>query len=136
MLKHKRSSRRHQHQTGTGERRHPSAKAYRVALLDGILIDINSNDQHQISPGPQRRQSKTQQGESKPQRQHHDDEAAEAGSASPPAPDSKTQRLREKNMLAAAEFRSRQRKQVQTTESKYNHLSAANAELKRRIREW
>lgn len=65
---------------------------------------------------------------------HHDDEgSAEAGSASPSAIDSKTQRLREKNKLAAAKCRSRQRKQVQTIESKCNHLSAANGELKRQV---
>lgn len=65
---------------------------------------------------------------------HHDEEdAAEARSASPPVTDSKVQRLREKNKLAAANCRSRQRKQVQTIESKFNHLSAANGELKRQV---
>lgn len=67
---------------------------------------------------------------------HHDDEdSAKAGSVSPAATDSKTQRLREKNKLAAAKCRSRQRKQVQAIESKCNHLSAANGELKRQFRD-
>lgn len=68
---------------------------------------------------------------------HHDDEdnASEAGSASLPATDSKTQCFREKNKLASAKCRSRQRKQVQILESKCNHLSAANGELKRQVRD-
>lgn len=65
--------------------------------------------------------------------QHDDEDAAEAGSASPPAAESKTQRLRKKNKLAAAKCRSRQRKHVQTIESKCGHLSAANSELKRQV---
>lgn len=47
----------------------------------------------------------------------------------------KQQKLREKNKVAAAKCRSRQRKQVHNIESKCNHLSAANGELKRQIRD-
>ncbi|KAM0721805.1 hypothetical protein Q7P37_002730 [Cladosporium fusiforme] len=49
--------------------------------------------------------------------------------------DIKQLKLREKNKVAAAKCRSRQRKQVQNIESKCNHLSAANGELKRQIRD-
>lgn len=44
-------------------------------------------------------------------------------------------KLREKNKVAAAKCRSRQRKQVQNIEAKCNHLSAANGELKRQVRD-
>lgn len=43
-------------------------------------------------------------------------------------------KVREKNKVAAAKCRSRHRKQVQNIESKCNHLSAANGELKKQIR--
>lgn len=45
---------------------------------------------------------------------HQEHDGARADPARPPTPDSKTQRLREKNKLAAAKCRSRQRSQVQT----------------------
>ncbi|KAL1581882.1 hypothetical protein WHR41_09440 [Cladosporium halotolerans] len=103
------------------------------SLSSKALRPRPSKDQRDSHTSPQRRQPKAQQSES-PKDSHHDEEdAAEAGSASPPATDRKMQRLREKNKLAAAKCRSRQRKQVQTIESKCNHLSAANGELKRQV---
>lgn len=66
---------------------------------------------------------------------HQDHDGAKAGSASPPTPESKMQRLRERNKVAAANCRSRQRKQVQAIELKCNRLGTANKELKRQVRE-
>lgn len=65
---------------------------------------------------------------------HSDNEAGPSGTENSKA-NLKQQRLREKNKVAAAKCRSRQRKQVQNIESKCNHLSAANGELKRQIRD-
>lgn len=66
---------------------------------------------------------------------HHSDNEEKPSKTDDSKANLKQQKLREKNKVAAAKCRSRQRKQVQNIESKCNHLSAANGELKRQIRD-